>query len=110
MQISGFDWDEGNLEKIKKKIPIEIVQNFFSTSSLKIVDDIKHSSTEMRFIAFGKYQDRDLFVVFTFRTYLGELKIRVISARYVHKKEREELYEEIKNKKENHNQKEKKRT
>ncbi|MBY0416094.1 MAG: BrnT family toxin [Bdellovibrionales bacterium] len=104
MRIESFDWDNGNLEKLKKhKVSVEIIEDFLTNYEVNCFADYKHSIVELRFIAFGKYKDRDLLVVFTFRANFSVLQIRVISARYVHKKELRKLYEEIKNKKENCN-------
>ena len=70
--------------KLKKKLAAII-------SSLYFKDD-KHSEKESRWYCLGKTnQARKLFVVFTVRN----LKIRVISARDMHKKERE-IYEKKK--------------
>lgn len=87
MKVSSFDWDAGNLEKLKKhNVPIDIVESFFFNENVYILSDEQHSFLESRFIAFGQIRDRDLIVVFTFRANCGDLKIRVISARYAHKK------------------------
>ncbi|MBC7712762.1 MAG: BrnT family toxin [Rhizobacter sp.] len=101
MKITSFDWDDGNLKKLKKhKVPIEEIEDFIVNSDPVYLNDLKHSSTEFRFIAIGLYKERNLFIVFTFRIIAGIFKVRVISARYVRKKEIRKLYEEIKNKKE----------
>ena len=97
MKISSFDWDDGNLEKLKKhRISTSIAEEFFSSSEIFIINDRKHSFIEPRFIAFGRYLNRDMYIAFTFRANSGILKIRIISARYVHKKELGRMYEEIK--------------
>jgi uncharacterized DUF497 family protein len=91
----GFDWDEANSTKnwLKHKVSkIECEQVFFN-SQLIIADDNKHSESENRFFLLGRTDmDRKLFVVFTLRNKL----IRIISARNMHKKERELYDEEIK--------------
>ena len=98
MKISSFDWDDGNKEKLKKhKVPLEDIEYFFAHSNANIVSDLGHSFSETRFVAFGTYLNRNLFIVFTFRAAAGVLKIRVISARYLHLKEARKLYEKIKN-------------
>jgi uncharacterized DUF497 family protein len=62
----------------------------FFNEPLLVLDDLKHSTTEKRWAAFGKTDaGRLLTVVFTIR---GKL-IRVISARDMHRKERA-FYEE----------------
>lgn len=103
MRISSFDWDEGNLSKLKKhKIPRDLIEDFIANHELYFFNDHKHSANELRFIVTGRYGKRDLFIVFTFRVNLGSLKIRIISARYIHKKELRKLHEEIKTKEESH--------
>jgi uncharacterized DUF497 family protein len=98
MKISSFEWDEGNLGKLRKhRISISDIEDFFTNHDLRILNDHKHSFIESRFIAFGKYRDRELFIAFTFRANSGVLKIRIISARYLHARELRRLHEEIKN-------------
>jgi uncharacterized DUF497 family protein len=57
-----------------------------------------HSDQEPRSIAFGYYEDRFLFVVFTLRVKDKKLNFRVISARYARAKgiKRLEAYEKAK--------------
>ena len=87
-KIKGFDWDEGNARKNEKHgvSTAEAEQVFFS-SPLLVVEDPQHSSREPRFHALGVTDNgRRLHVTFTLRD-AGE-KIRVISARDMHRKER----------------------
>ena len=88
MKFSGFDWDNGNLEKCQKHgVTVEIVESVFD-NPIAILPDETHSQTERRFRAIGKTGDgRALFVVFTLRSYGDEILLRPISARYMHKKE-----------------------
>ena len=90
--IEGFDWDEGNQRKSQEKNSVsqgEAEQVFFSTP-LYIVEDVPHSQTEARFHALGTTEaGRLLHVTFTTRA----RKIRVISARDMHRKE-QRIYEE----------------
>lgn len=59
-----------------------------------IYADQSHRVVESRFVAFDKYKNRNMYVVFiTFRAIDGLLKIRVISARYAHKKEAGKFHE-----------------
>lgn len=60
--------------------------------------DDTHSDQDPRYIAFGYFEDRFLFVVFTLRVKDKNLKFRVISARYAKAKEikRLEAYEKAK--------------
>jgi len=87
-KITGFDWDSGNARKNEKHgvSTAESEQVFFNEPLLLVVD-IKHSRGEIRFHALGKTDEgRSLHITFTLRNE-GE-KIRVISARDMHKKER----------------------
>ncbi len=85
--ITGFEWDEGNSEKNKRKHNInkwQIEEVFFNEPFL-IYEDKKHSNNEFRWYALGKMDNEiKLMVVFTVRNNL----IRVISARKMNKKER----------------------
>ena len=86
--IDGFDWDEGNAQKndAHDVSMVESEQVFFN-EPLLLLEDIKHSESELRLHALGKTnEDRRLHITFTLRQ--GNTKIRVISARDMHKKER----------------------
>lgn len=92
LDCAGFDWDQGNIEKNwqKHKVsPVECEQIFFNQPFI-ILDDLRHSTSEKRFAAFGCTDaGRLLAVIFTKR---GKL-IRIISARDMNRKERK-FYEE----------------
>lgn len=81
-----FEWDKGNLEKSRRKhgVTLEEAESVFSDPSLLIIADQKHSGAEERFAIVGKSKEgKSLFIVFTWRA--G--KIRIISARRMHRKE-----------------------
>ena len=86
--ITGFDWDEGNIRKNDKhSVSMAEAEQLFFNVPLLILEDSRHSNREPRFHALGKSDDmRQLHITFTLRQ-AGE-KIRVISARDMHKKER----------------------
>lgn len=87
-KITGFDWDGGNIRKNDKHgvSMAEAEQVFFNNPLLLLLDNRK-DYTEPRFHALGKTDEkRQLHITFTLR-FSGE-KIRVISARGMHKKER----------------------
>lgn len=88
MGITGFDWDEGNTRKNEKhSVSMAEAEQVFFNAPLLVLDDFRHSSQEPRFHALGKTDDtRLLHIAFTVR-HKGE-KIRVISARDMHRKER----------------------
>jgi uncharacterized DUF497 family protein len=87
-KISSFDWDEGNTRKNEKHgVSMAEAEQIFFNEPLLLLADIKHSQGESRFHALGKTDaGRTLHITFTLRN-AGE-KIRVISARDMHKKER----------------------
>ncbi len=88
----GFQWDRGNNNKnwLKHEVGNNECEQIFFNEPLLVYADSKHSGSEKRWYALGKTdQSRCLFVVFTIR----ESLIRIISARDMHKKEREIYYE-----------------
>lgn len=93
-EFTKFEWDKGNLDKSYFKhgvTPKETEEVFVDEWSFFIPDN-KHSQNENRFNIIGKTLDKkNLFIAFVFRT----KKVRVISARRMHRKEVEK-YEKIK--------------
>jgi len=85
--FEGFDWSKGNAEKnwqSHQVSPAECEQVFFN-SPLLTADDKKHSVKEKRWFVLGQTDaGRELLIAFTMRA----KKIRVISARDMHRKER----------------------
>lgn len=96
-QVVGFNWDEGNARKSTEKHEVsqaEAEQIFFN-QPLLLLHDFKHSQSEERFHALGKTDDwRLLHITFNLRAGAKGMLIRVISARDMHRKERNE-YEKI---------------
>jgi uncharacterized DUF497 family protein len=93
-QIAGFDWDDGNSCKSADKHDVSQAEaeSIFFNDPLIVVEDARHSETELRLHALGKTaQNRLLHITFTLRQE-GTL-IRVISARDMHRKERK-VYEQ----------------
>jgi hypothetical protein len=91
-QVTGFDWDEANRDKIwvRHKVNWTEAEEVFFRQPLLVYPDPEHSSAEDRFYLLGRTaEDRRLFVVFTIR----RNKIRVISARDMSKKE-QKIYNE----------------
>jgi hypothetical protein len=87
-KITGFDWDDGNARKNEKHdVSMAEAEQVFFNDPLLLLEDVKHSQGESRIHALGQTDDgRLLHITFTLR-HTGE-KIRVISARDMHKKER----------------------
>lgn len=87
-RIEGFECDAGNRGKNGKHgvTDGETEQVFFG-EPLLILEDGRHGGAERRFHALGRTVDgRRLHVTFTLRD--EERRIRVISARDMHRKER----------------------
>ena len=86
--ITGFDWDEGNARKNDKHgVSMAESEQVFFNMPLLVLEDSIHSLQEMRFHALGRADDgRLLHITFTLRQ--RNEKIRVISARDMHRKER----------------------
>ena len=84
---TGFQWDEGNLEKSSRTHGVEFWESeeiFFNQPFVVLLDE-RHSTTEERYFSLGKTDlGRTLMVVFTLRG----TEIRVISARDMSRKER----------------------
>lgn len=87
-KITGFDWDGGNARKNQKhEVSAAESEQVFFNAPLLLLADAKHSDRESRFHALGKTdQGRLLHIAFTLRE--AGVKIRVISARDMHRKER----------------------
>jgi uncharacterized DUF497 family protein len=87
-QITGFDWDDGNLRKNDKHgVSAAEAEQVFFNAPLLLVADEKHSQKESRHHALGRSDEgRLLHVVFTLRG--AASLIRVISARDMHRRER----------------------
>lgn len=86
--VSGFDWDEGNAMKGEKHgVSGAAAEQVFVNEPLVVLEDAAHSAAEPRWHALGHTNDgRLLHVTFTLRA--GGTKVRVISARPMHRKER----------------------
>ena len=89
-QCTGFDWDEGNSEKnwILHQVSKSECEQVFFNKPLVVDDDEKHLQIEKRWYLLGQTDSvRLLFIVFTLRDKL----IRIISARDMHNKDKENL-------------------
>ncbi len=88
IKIIGFDWDDGNARKNEKhQVFVAESEQVFFNAPLLLLADTKHSDRESRFHALGKTdQGRLIHLAFTLRD--AGAKIRVISSRDMHRKER----------------------
>ena len=92
--VSGFEWDEGNLEHCRKHSVSQAEIEGLFIRPVIVLPDAGHSQTERRFKAIGRTgEGRAVFVVFTVRERGGHRYIRPVSARYMHREEIES-YEE----------------
>ena len=91
--VVGFDWDEGNSRKNEQHgVSTAEAEQVFFNAPLLVLEDDKHSQSELRSHALGKANDgRRLHITFTLRR--DGQYIRVISARDKHRKERA-IYEQ----------------
>jgi len=87
-RIAGFDWDEGNRAKCEKRgLTAAEIEAFFARAP-RVAPDLKHSTSEDRFIAIGRTTTgRPIFVAFALRATSRGSLIRPVSARYMHRKE-----------------------
>lgn len=91
----AFDWDKGNIDKnlIKHNVTNKEAEEVFDKEPKFIFEDERHSLFEKRYMVWGvTSRARRLSVFFTIR----RDKIRIISARDMHKKERRKYEEKIK--------------
>lgn len=88
-----FDWDRGNsMKNLKHGVSDGEAEQLFVNEPLLVVDDPAHSASERRWHALGKTNDqRLLHVTFTLRA--EGTRVRIISARPMHRKEKE-VYEQ----------------
>lgn len=90
-RITGFDWDNSNARKNADKHDVRQAESeqVFLNQPLLILPDIRHSQTEVRYHALGMTDTgRSLHVTFTLRTHDAGMLVRVISARDMHRRER----------------------
>lgn len=91
-QLTGFEWDKGDVDKSYQKhgITPNEAEEIFLDEGILMLEDIEHSKVEERFKAIGRIiKGEILLVAFTIR---GN-NIRIISARKANYKERR-LYEQ----------------
>ena len=88
-KVIAFEWDKGNIDKNLKKHDVsnQEAEEVFFNKPIVFSEDKKHSTIEKRYMLWGKTNtNRRLTIFFTIRNN----RIRVISARDMHKKERGE--------------------
>jgi len=79
----------------KHGVPLATIENLFH-GPLAVFPDPEHSTTEERFKAIGHTDGgRGVLIVFALRSQEGDIFIRPLSARYMHRKEVEHYEKEI---------------
>lgn len=88
-RATGCDWDEGNARKNERHgVSVAEAEQVFFGTPLLILEDAAHSRNETRWHALGQtVAGRLLHLTFTLRR--ERTAIRAISARDMHRKERE---------------------
>ncbi len=93
-KVEGFDWDEGNRWKSETQhgVTEQEAEHVFANVPLVVRADVAHSQHESRYHALGcTNAGRLVHVTFTLR--FAGTRIRVISARDMHRKEKK-IYDE----------------
>lgn len=93
IEFSGFEWDQGNVEKSLKKhsVTCEEAEEVFLGEPFVYPDEGHSAETEKRYVLFGETkQQKPLLIAFTMR----DKSVRVISARPMSRKERSWYAEE----------------
>jgi hypothetical protein len=87
-RVVGFDWDAGNARKNERHGVTQVeTEDVFFDPKLFLAPDPRHSQQEPRFHALGETSvGRTLHLTFTLRE--EGTRIRLISARDMHRKER----------------------
>jgi len=81
-RLTGFEWNEGNLKKILKRMEASTAEMAFQGEPWVALSK-KLLGSEKRWFLINKVTEKYIFIVFTVR----KNKIRIISARYMHQKE-----------------------
>lgn len=86
-KLEGFEWNDGNLNHIKKHLVLDKeCEEVFLVKPIIVSKDLSHSQIEKRYRVLGKTSlERKLNIVFTIR----KNSLRIISARDQNKRERE---------------------
>jgi uncharacterized DUF497 family protein len=95
LDAAGFDWHADNRDKCQRHgVSLAGIEGLFHRP-LGVFPDPAHSSSEERFKAIGKTdQRRSVLIVFTLRRRREGAFVRPISGRYMHRKEIESYEKE----------------
>jgi len=94
--FSGFEWDDGNRRHCQKHgLSPKQIEHFLQRDNLLVTPDVLHAQQEERYLAIGRARTgKPMMVVFTIRIADSTMRIRPISARYMHEKEARKYEEE----------------
>jgi uncharacterized DUF497 family protein len=86
--VIDFEWDRGNSMKNEKhSVSDEEAEQVFFNEPLLVLDDSAHRASESRWHALGHTNEHRLLQV-TFTVRANSTRVRIISARPMHRKER----------------------
>ena len=96
LTFSGFEWDDGNRRHCQKHgLSPKQIEHFLQQDNLLVTPDVRHAKQEERYLAIGRAQTaKPMLVVFTSRKVDNTVRLRPISARYMHEKEARKYEEE----------------
>ena len=96
LAFSGFEWDEGNRRHCQKHgLSSKQIEYFLQQDNLLVAPDVRHAKHEERYLAIGRARTgKPMLVVFTIRRVDETVRLRPISARYMHEKEARKYEEE----------------
>lgn len=96
LAFSGFEWDDGNQKHCQKhRLSPKQIELFLQQDNLLVAPDVRHTKKEERYLAIGRVRTgKPMLVVFTVRKVDETVRLRPISARYMHEKEARKYEEE----------------
>ena len=96
LTFSGFEWDDGNRRHCQKHgLSQQQIEHFLQQDNLLVAPVVLHAREEERFLAIGRARmGKPMLAVFTLRRVDGSVRIRPISARYMHDKEAQKYEQE----------------
>jgi uncharacterized DUF497 family protein len=85
--ILGLEWDDGNFAKCQKHgVSPEEIEDVLTSGRMMRFPDPNPEEPRLRGIGITQ-AGRHIFIVYTLRSTPGGMRIRPISARYMHRKE-----------------------
>ncbi len=96
LAFSSFEWDGGNRKYCQKHGgSLKQIERFLQQDNLLVAPDVLHAQQEERYLAIGRARTgKPMMVVFTIRIADKTVRLRPVSARYMHEKEARKYEEE----------------